>query len=100
MLTDMAINVKTARLITWQAAYLDEQAIPGALSSMAKVYAADAAIETTRLGMQVFGGYGYMRDLPIEKLYRDARLMSIYDGTNEVLRYLLIMPAITMEGTA
>jgi alkylation response protein AidB-like acyl-CoA dehydrogenase len=100
MLTDMAINVKTARLITWQAAYLDEQAIPGGLSSMAKVYAAEASIETTRLGMQVFGGYGYMRDLPMEKLYRDARLMSIYDGTSEMLRHNMIIPAITMEGTA
>jgi alkylation response protein AidB-like acyl-CoA dehydrogenase len=100
MLTDMAINVKTARLITWQAAYLDEQAVSSALSSMAKVYAAEAAIGTSLLGMQVFGGYGYMRDLPMEKLYRDARLMSIYDGTNEILRHLLIAPAITIEGTA
>lgn len=100
LLTDMAINVKTARLITWQAAYQDEQAVSSALSSMAKVYTAEAAIETTLLGMQVFGGYGYMRDLPMEKLYRDARLMSIYDGTNEILRHLLIAPAITMEGTA
>ncbi len=100
MLTDMAIKVKTARLITWQAAYLDEQAVPGATSSMAKVYTADAAIENTRLGMQVFGGYGYMRDLPMEKLYRDARLMSIYDGTSEMLRHNMIIPAITMEGTA
>ncbi len=100
MLTDMAINVKTARLITWQACYHDEYVIPDALSVMAKVYTSEAAIETTKLGMQVFGGYGYMRDLPMEKLYRDARLMSIYDGTNEILRHALMAPMITVDGTA
>jgi alkylation response protein AidB-like acyl-CoA dehydrogenase len=101
MLVDMAINVKTARLLTWLAAWQDEKAAGfGALQSMAKVYTADAAILTTLNGIQVFGGYGYMRDLPLEKLHRDARLMSIYDGSNEMLRHQIIAPNMVNEGTA
>ena len=101
MLVDMAINVKTARLLTWLAAWQDEKVAGyGALQSMAKVYSADVAIQTTLHGIQVFGGYGYMRDLPLEKLHRDARLMSIYDGSNEALRHMVITPVIAAEGTA
>ncbi|MBW2143947.1 MAG: acyl-CoA dehydrogenase, partial [Deltaproteobacteria bacterium] len=101
MLVDMAINVKTSRLLTWYAAWKDEQAVGfDVLQNMAKVYTADACIQTTLDGMQVFGGYGYMRDFPMEKLYRDARLMSIYDGSNEILRHSLIMPALTMSNSA
>jgi alkylation response protein AidB-like acyl-CoA dehydrogenase len=67
---------------------------------MAKVYTADVCIENALKGMQVFGGYGYMRDFPMEKLYRDARLMSIYDGSNEILRHNLIMPGMVASDSA
>jgi acyl-CoA dehydrogenase len=101
MLVDMAINVKTSRLLTWYAAWKDEQMLGfDVLQNMAKVYTAEACIQTALDGMQVFGGYGYMRDFPMEKLYRDARLMSIYDGSNEILRHGIIMPALTMSNTA
>jgi len=101
MLVDMAINVKTSRLLTWYAAWKDEQAVGfDVLQNMAKVYTADACIQTALDGMQVFGGYGYMRELPMEKLYRDARVMSIYDGSNEMMRHGMIMPGLTMSDTA
>lgn len=100
MLVDMAINVKASRLLTWQSCYNDDHEIPASISPMAKVFTSEAALENAKLGMQVFGGYGYMRDLPMEKLYRDARLMSIYDGSNEMLRHLILAPAITIDGTA
>ncbi len=101
MLVDMAIKTKTSRLITWLAAWQDDQAAGfDILQNMSKVYTADACIENSLNGMQVFGGYGYMKDFPMEKLYRDARLMSIYDGSNEILRHNLIMPMLTASGTA
>jgi len=101
MLVDMAINIKTARLLTWQSAWQNEKGNePSPLANMAKVYAADAAVDTANKGMQVFGGYGYMRDFPLEKLVRDARVMPIYDASNEMLRHGMIIQAITMEGTA
>jgi acyl-CoA dehydrogenase len=101
MLVDMAISVKAARLLTWLAAWQDERAVGyDVLQNMAKVYTADVAIECTLQGLQVFGGYGYMRDFPMEKLYRDARLMSIYDGSNEMFRHGTIPPVIAAQGTA
>ncbi len=101
MLVDMAIRTKTSRLLTWFAAWQDDQAAGfDVLQNMAKVYTSDACIQNSLEGMQVFGGYGYMKDFPMEKLYRDARLMSIYDGSNEILRHNVIMPMLTATGTA
>ncbi len=101
MLVDMAITTKTSRLITWLAAWQDEQGGGfDVIQNMAKVYTADACIQNALNGMQVFGGYGYMKDFPMEKLYRDARLMSIYDGSNEILRHNSIMPMLTSTNTA
>lgn len=101
MLVDMNMTTKSSRLFTWFAAWQDDQAAGfDVIQNMAKVYTADACIENALNGMQVFGGYGYMKDFPMEKLYRDARLMSIYDGSNEILRHNLIMPAMTASQTA
>jgi acyl-CoA dehydrogenase len=101
MLIDISIKTKTSRLFTYYAAWQDDNAAGfDVIQNMAKVYTADACIENALDGMQVFGGYGYMKDFPMEKLYRDARLMSIYDGSNEILRHNLIMPGMIANDSA
>jgi len=90
MLADMAIKVEAARLLTWKAAWLAEQGERVTLqSAMAKCYAADIAMEVTTDAVQIFGGYGYMRDYPVEKLMRDAKLVQIYEGTNQIQRLVI-----------
>jgi acyl-CoA dehydrogenase len=89
-LADMAIKIEGARLLTWQAAWLVDQALPYALrSAIAKCYASDVAMEVTTEAVQVFGGYGYVKEYPVEKLMRDAKAFQIYMGTNEIQRYLI-----------
>ncbi len=86
MICDMAIKVLTARLLMLRAAWQnDQRAGYTAHNNMAKIYCSDVAVDVTSKGMQVFGGYGYMRDFPMEKLYRDARLGPIYHATNEMM---------------
>ncbi len=91
MLADMAIGVETARLLTWRAAWAFAQGEPGAevLSAMAKCYASDVAMRVTTDAVQVFGGYGYMKDYPVEKYLRDAKLLQIYEGTNQIQRLMI-----------
>jgi alkylation response protein AidB-like acyl-CoA dehydrogenase len=90
MLADMAIKVEAARLLTWQAAWLCDQEEPlSAKSAMAKCFASDTAMEVTTNAVQVFGGYGYMKDYPVEKLMRDAKLLQIYEGTNQIQRLVI-----------
>ncbi len=90
MLADMAIKVETARLLTWKAAWLADQGQKlGLISAMAKCYAADVAMEVTTDAVQIFGGCGYMRDYPVEKLMRDAKLLQIYEGTNQIQRLVI-----------
>jgi acyl-CoA dehydrogenase len=90
MLADMAIKVETARLLTWKAAWVADQGEKSSLiSAMAKCYAADIAMEVTIDAVQIFGGYGYMHDYPVEKLMRDAKLLQIYEGTNQIQRLVI-----------
>ena len=90
MLADMAMKVEAARLLTWQAAwYADRGAKVTDKSAMAKCFATDAAMEVTTDAVQVFGGYGYMKDNPVEKLMRDAKLLQIYEGTNQIQRMVI-----------
>jgi acyl-CoA dehydrogenase len=90
MLADMAMKVEAARLLTWQAAWYADQGIKVTdKSAMAKCFASDAAMEVTTNAVQVFGGYGYMRDYPVEKLMRDAKLLQIYEGTNQIQRMVI-----------
>ena len=94
-LSEMAIGIKTARLITWQAAWENDQGRGlGAIQPMAKVYCSDMALKVTLEAQQIFGGYGYMRDFPVEKWVRDARVGPIYDFTNEMLKVNHILPSI------
>ena len=90
MLADMAKQVDAARLLMWQAAWLVDQGSPGAReSAIAKLVAADTAMQVTTDAVQIFGGNGYMRDYPVEKLMRDAKIFQIYEGTSQVQRVVI-----------
>lgn len=90
MLADMATKIEAARLLTYQAAYLEGQGLPyGQASAMAKLFAAETAMEVTTNAVQVFGGYGYTRDYPVERYMRDAKITQIYEGTSEVQRLVI-----------
>lgn len=90
MLADMAIKIETARLAVWKAAWLWDQGKPSAkASSIAKAYATDIAMQVTTDAVQIFGGYGYTREFLVEKYMRDAKLMQIYEGTNQIQRLVI-----------
>ncbi|MFP4085474.1 MAG: acyl-CoA dehydrogenase family protein [Desulfobacteraceae bacterium] len=89
MMADMVARTEAARLLTYQAAtYLDQQKMNQVLKfcSMAKFMASDAAMQVTTDAVQVMGGYGYMKDFPVERMMRDAKLTQIYTGTNQIMR--------------
>ncbi|NPA90314.1 MAG: acyl-CoA dehydrogenase [Chloroflexi bacterium] len=90
MLADMAIKIETARLAVWYAAWRADQGLPHTKeSSIAKAYATDMAMEVTTDAVQIFGGYGYTREFMVEKYMRDAKLMQIYEGTNQIQRLVI-----------
>lgn len=90
MLADMAKDIEAARLLTWQCAWLIDQGYAATKeSSFAKCFAADVVMRVTTDAVQIFGGYGYMKDLPLEKYMRDAKLMQIYEGTNQIQRIVI-----------
>ncbi|GGE05568.1 acyl-CoA dehydrogenase [Marinithermofilum abyssi] len=89
-LADMATQVEAARLLTYQAAWLESNGLPyGKASAMAKLYAGDAAMNVTTEAVQIFGGYGYTREYPVERMMRDAKITQIYEGTNEIQRLVI-----------
>jgi acyl-CoA dehydrogenase len=90
MLADMAMRIETARLVVYQAAWLTDQKLPYAYASaIAKAYGSDIAMQVTMDAVQVLGGYGYMADYKVEKYMRDAKLLQIYEGTNQVQRLVI-----------
>jgi len=91
MLADMAIQVEAARLLVYAAARTIDSGAKNftAEAAMAKVFASDVAMRVTTDAVQIFGGVGYMRDYPIEKMMRDAKITQIYEGTNQVLRNVI-----------
>ncbi len=90
MLADMGTKIEAARLLTYQAAYLENAGLPyGKASAMAKLFASEAAMEVTTNAVQIFGGYGYTRDYPVERFMRDAKITQIYEGTSEVQRLVI-----------
>jgi alkylation response protein AidB-like acyl-CoA dehydrogenase len=90
MLAEMAVGVDAARLLTWRAARLRDAGQPiNAASSMAKWYASDVAMRVTTDAVQVYGGAGYSRDNPVERLMRDAKGAQIYEGTNQIHRLIV-----------
>lgn len=87
MLADMAVAVDSARLLAWYAASLADQGKRFTReAAQAKFYATDMAVRVTTDAVQIYGGYGYTKDFPVEKYMRDAKLMQIYEGTNQVNR--------------
>jgi len=90
MIADMATEIEASRLLVWQAAWLIDQGERATLqSSFAKRFAADTAMKVTTDAVQVFGGYGYMKEYPVEKLMRDAKLFQIYEGTSQIQRLVI-----------
>ena len=90
LIADMATEIEAARLLVWQAAWLHDRGGRATLqSSFAKRFAADTAMKVTTDAVQVFGGYGYMKEYPVEKLMRDAKLFQIYEGTSQIQRLVI-----------
>ena len=90
MLADMATDIEAARALCWRAAWLLDQEEPNSVAaSMAKVMAGDVAMRVTTDALQVVGGMGYMRDYPMEKFMRDAKIMQIYEGTAQIQRLVI-----------
>jgi len=90
MLADMAMKVDAARLLCWKAAWLRDNGKRNTKeSAIAKCFAGDIAMQVTTDAVQVLGGYGYMKDYPVEKYMRDAKLHQIYEGTNEIQRMVI-----------
>jgi alkylation response protein AidB-like acyl-CoA dehydrogenase len=87
MLADMATQIDAARLLVYRAAYLQDQGQPFIKeASMAKVYAAETSSFVTNKAVQIFGGYGYIKEYPLERYLRDAKITEIYEGTSEMQR--------------
>lgn len=90
MLADMATKVEASRLLVYQAAYCEQQGKPYSKeAAMAKMFASDAAMAVTTDAIQIFGGYGYSREYPVERLFRNAKICQIYEGTNQVQRMVV-----------
>ncbi|MCD6309007.1 MAG: acyl-CoA dehydrogenase family protein, partial [Candidatus Latescibacteria bacterium] len=91
MLADMAVKIEASRSLVYAAArMIDSGAKDFRLeSSMAKMYASDMAMEVTTDAVQLMGGCGYMKEYPVEKMMRDAKITQIYEGTNQILRYVI-----------
>jgi acyl-CoA dehydrogenase len=90
LVADMAAEIEAARLLVWQAAWLLDQGKRATLqSSYAKRFAADTAMKVTTDAVQIFGGYGYIKEYPVEKLMRDAKLFQIYEGTSQIQRLVI-----------
>jgi alkylation response protein AidB-like acyl-CoA dehydrogenase len=100
MLADMAIEIEAARLLVYKAASLVDAQDPRMtyFASVAKCHAADAAMKVTTDAVQILGGYGYMREYPVERMMRDAKITQIYEGTNQIQRVVIareILKAVT-----
>jgi acyl-CoA dehydrogenase len=90
MIADMATGVEAARLLTWKSAVLLDQGRPNTLaSSHAKRFAADTAMQVTTDAVQIYGGYGFIKEYPVEKLMRDAKIMQLYEGTSQIQRLVI-----------
>lgn len=90
MMADMAVEIEASRLLTYKSAWLvDCGESPNVVSSYAKAFSADACMRITTNAVQIFGGYGYMKEYPVEKLMRDAKLLQIYEGTSQIQRVVI-----------
>ncbi|HJX70281.1 MAG TPA: acyl-CoA dehydrogenase family protein, partial [Dehalococcoidia bacterium] len=98
MLADMATYIDAAQLLTYRAAYLKDQGLPFLKeAAMAKLFAGEAAMNITTKAIQIHGGYGYTKDYPVERYFRDAKITEIYEGTSEMQR-MTIARSLIREG--
>jgi acyl-CoA dehydrogenase len=89
-IADMAAEIQASRLLTYFAAWAKDQGVRySKQAAMAKLHASETATRVTHMAVQVHGGYGYLRDFPVERLYRDARITEIYEGTSEIQRLVI-----------
>jgi alkylation response protein AidB-like acyl-CoA dehydrogenase len=99
-LAEMAMKIAAARLLTYKAAWLRDQGEPfGKAASMAKLFASEIAVQVSEEGVQIHGGYGYIKEYPAEKFWRDSKLLTIGEGTSEVQR-MVIARGLIAEGVA
>ncbi|MCX6406041.1 MAG: acyl-CoA dehydrogenase family protein [Propionibacteriales bacterium] len=90
MIADMSVDADAARLLTWRAADLMQRGEPfGTAASKAKLFASEAAVRAANLAVQAFGGYGFIDEYPVQKYLRDARVMTLYEGTSQVQKLLI-----------
>lgn len=90
MIADMAMSIEASRLLVYKACWLKDAGLPFATeAAMAKCYASDTAMTVTTNAVQVLGGYGYIKEYPAEKYMRDAKIMQIYEGTNQIQRLVI-----------
>lgn len=92
MIADMAIQVEAARALVYQVARMVDKGVKeyGMASAMSKVFPSDVAMKVATDAIQVLGGYGYMKDYPVEKYFRDAKITQIYEGTNQIQRAIIV----------
>ena len=89
-LAEMATNIEAAKLLVYQAAYMRDKGIPcGKEASMAKLFASKTAVDVAIEAVQVYGGYGYIKEYPIERYFRDAKVTEIYEGTSEIQKIVI-----------
>ncbi|MGE5632850.1 MAG: acyl-CoA dehydrogenase [Caulobacteraceae bacterium] len=90
MVADMAVRIEAAKHLVYNAAYKKDSKLPYSVeAAMAKLYAAETAMEVTTKVVQIFGGYGYTRDYPVERMMRDAKITEIYEGTSQVQKMVI-----------
>src|SRR5205085_2627256 len=105
MIADMATDVEAARLLVWKSAIeLDQGKRNTLISSHAKRFSADAAMKVATDAVQVYGGYGFIKEYPVEKLFRNAKIMQLYEGTSQIQRLVIaretLLPRQVQEPTA
>jgi len=98
MLADMAMQIEAARLLVYKAAILAQQGDKAMTmtSAMAKCFASDVAMRVTTDAVQILGGYGYIREYPVERMMRDAKITQIYEGTNQIQRLVIARNLLAM----
>jgi alkylation response protein AidB-like acyl-CoA dehydrogenase len=90
LISDIAVDVDASRLLTWRVADLIDRGQEFATAaSKAKLYASEAAVRAANNALQVFGGYGYIDEYPVGKLLRDARVMTLYEGTSQIQKLII-----------
>ncbi len=98
MLAEMATAIDAARLLAWRAAVLkDRGKAYGTAASMAKLFASETAMRVTTDAIQVHGGYGYIKEYPVERFFRDAKITQIYEGTSQIQRLVIARDVLELK---